>query len=101
MYETRQIPVLALSTNEKMAHTVDGGYNMLAVAGVWKKKRDDLKSKRNSLFEKYARHPEDFHLAIEIKKIDDEIAECTQHVEHERRSERAASPAKKLHIAPK
>jgi hypothetical protein len=47
---------------------------MLAVAGVWKKKRDDLKAKRNSLFEKYAKHPEEFHLALEIKKIDDEIA---------------------------
>jgi hypothetical protein len=69
---------------------------MLAVAGVWKKKRDDLKAKRNSLFEKYAKHPEEFHLALEIKKIDDEIADCTQHVEHERRSERPASPAKKL-----
>jgi hypothetical protein len=39
---------------------------MLAVAGVWKKKRDDLKTKRNSLFEKYAEHPEEFHLALEI-----------------------------------
>ncbi|HEY6384837.1 MAG TPA: hypothetical protein VIX91_04060 [Candidatus Acidoferrum sp.] len=68
---------------------------MSAVAGVWKKKRDDLKSKRNSLFEKYAKHPEDFHLALEIKKIDDEIADCTVHVEQERRSERSSSPAKK------
>ena len=70
---------------------------MLAVAGVWKKKRDDLKSKRNSLFEKYAKHPEDFQLALEIKKMDDEIADCTHHVEQERRSERSASHAKKLH----
>ncbi len=74
---------------------------MLAVAGVWKKKRDDLKAKRNSLFEKYAKHPEEFHLALEIKKIDDEIADCTQHVEHERRSERSASSPKKLPTAPK
>jgi hypothetical protein len=74
---------------------------MLLVAGVWKKKRDDLKSKRNSLFEKYAKHPEEFHLALEIKKIDDEIADCTQHVEQERRSERSASSPKKLHTAPK
>jgi hypothetical protein len=74
---------------------------MLAVAGVWKKKRDDLKSKRDSLFEKYTKHPEDFHLALEIKKIDDEIADCTVHVEQERRSERAASPAKKLHTTSK
>jgi hypothetical protein len=69
---------------------------MLAVAGVWKKKRDDLKSKRNLLFEQYAKHPEEFQLALEIKKIDDEIADCTQHVEQERRAERSASPVKKL-----
>ncbi|MGC1484509.1 MAG: hypothetical protein WA789_12010 [Candidatus Acidiferrum sp.] len=74
---------------------------MLAVAGVWKKKRDDLKSKRNSLFEKYAKRPEDFHLALEIKKLDDQIADCTQHVEQERRSERAASSPKKLQPASK
>jgi hypothetical protein len=74
---------------------------MLAVAGVWKKKRDDLKSKRNSLFEKYSKHPEEFHLALEIKKIDDEIAECTVHVEQERRSERSASSARKLHTTSK
>jgi hypothetical protein len=74
---------------------------MPAVAGVWKKKRDDLKSKRNSLFEKYAKRPEDFRLALEIKKMDDEIADCTQHVEQERRSERAASPTKKLDTAAK
>jgi hypothetical protein len=74
---------------------------MLAVAGVWKKKRDDLKSRRNSLFEEYARHPEEFHLALEIKKIDDEIADCTVHVEQERRSERSASSSRKLHTTSK
>ena len=74
---------------------------MLAVSGVWKKKRDDLKAKRNSLFEKYAKHPEEFHLALEIKKIDDEIADCTQQVEHERRSERSTPSPRKLHTAPK
>lgn len=74
---------------------------MMAVAGVWKKKRDDLKSKRNSLFEKYAKHPKDIHLALEIKKLDDEIADCTQHVEQERRSERSATPAKKLQTTSK
>jgi len=84
----------------KIGAHCDGDHNMSAVAGVWKKKRDDLKSKRNSLFEKYSKHPEKFHLALEIKKIDDEIAECTQHVEQERRSERSASSAKKLHSIP-
>jgi hypothetical protein len=70
---------------------------MSAAAGVWKKKRDDLKDKRNALFETYTKDPQNFHLAREIKDIDDEIAECTQHVEQERRAEqRAASPIAKL-----
>lgn len=69
---------------------------MVAAASVWKKKRDDLKAKRNSLFVAYTKDPQNFHLAREIKAIDDEIAGCT-HVEQERRAEqRAASPAAKL-----
>jgi hypothetical protein len=70
---------------------------MVAAAGVWKKKRDDLKAKRNSLFETYTKDPQNIHLAREIKAIDDQIADCTQQVEQERRSEqRTASPASKL-----
>jgi len=70
---------------------------MAATAGVWKKKRDDLKDKRNALFETYTKDPQNFHLAREIKDIDDEIADCTQHVEEERRAEqRASSPIAKL-----
>jgi hypothetical protein len=70
---------------------------MVAAAGVWKKKRNDLKTKRDSLFETYAKDPQNFHLAREIKEIDDEIAACAQHVEQERRAEqRTASLAAKL-----
>jgi hypothetical protein len=75
---------------------------MVAVAGAWKKKCDDLRNKRNSLFAAYSRDPENFHLAREIKAIDDEIAECTQRAEQERRAEqRAASTAGKLVTTPK
>ena len=70
---------------------------MVAVASVWKKKRDDLKLRRDSLFAAYTKDPQNIHLAREIKSIDDEIADCTQRVEQERRAEqRAASPAAKL-----
>ena len=70
---------------------------MVATAGVWKKKRDDLKKKRNSLFDIYTRDPQNINLTHEIKALDDEIADCTVHVEQERRAEqRAASPAAKL-----
>jgi len=67
---------------------------MLATAGVWKKKREDLKIKRNSLFDEYSKHPHDLHLAVEIKTIDDEIAECTHKKEQERRSEHPNSVKK-------
>ena len=57
------------------------GDDTLATTDVWKKKRDDLKTKRNSLFKKYSKHPYALHLALEIKIIDDEIAECTLKME--------------------
>jgi len=68
---------------------------MLATAGVWKKKREDLKNKRNSLFYEYSKHPYDLHLALEIKTIDDEIADRTQKMEQERRSEGSNSVPRK------
>jgi hypothetical protein len=75
---------------------------MVAAAGIWKKKRDDLKTRRNSLFAIYTKDPQNFSLAREIKALDDEIADCTQHVEQERRAEqRASSPAAKLVTTPK
>ena len=74
---------------------------MVAVASVWKKKRDALKAKRDSLFETYENDPQNFHLAREIKDIDDDIAECTQHVEQERRAEQRAASAAKLVTTPK
>ena len=75
---------------------------MVAVTSHWKKKRDDLKARRDSLFAAYSKDPENFHLAREIKDIDDEIAECAPHIEQERRAEqRTASSAGKLVTTPK
>ncbi len=50
---------------------------MLETAIEEKRKRDDLKAKRDLLFERYLKHPMDTRLAIEIKTIDDQIAENT------------------------
>src|SRR5260370_6437110 len=72
-----------VSAADKKAHTNGEVKPMVAAAGVWKKKRDDLKAKRNSLFATYTKHPQDFHLAREIKALDDEIADCNVHVEQE------------------
>jgi hypothetical protein len=40
-----------------------------------KRKREELKAKRDQLFERYLKHPMDTRLALEIKAIDDQIAE--------------------------
>jgi hypothetical protein len=62
--------------------------------GVWKRKREDLKSKRTPLFEKYKKSPNDLLLALKIKVIDDEIAECTEHMQREQLSGGAKSTSK-------
>ena len=59
---------------------------MLATAVNWKNKRDELRARRRPLFESYEKSPHDFHLALEIKLIDDQIAECTKQMVQERES---------------
>jgi hypothetical protein len=44
------------------------------------KKREELKAKRDRLFALFLRNPAQIRLAIEIKKIDDQVAECTEHL---------------------
>lgn len=39
-----------------------------------KKKRDELKAKRELLFERYLKHPMDTRMALEIKIMDDQLA---------------------------
>ena len=58
---------------------------MTARAGVWKRKREDLKNRRTALFKRYEKSPGELRLALEIKSIDDQIAECTQQIECENR----------------
>lgn len=64
---------------------------MLAIGGVWREKREALKARRSSLFQSYMKNAHDMRTALEIKTIDDEIAECTQHMEQEWRIRRSAS----------
>jgi hypothetical protein len=54
------------------------GHDIAAKSNVWKERRQVLRKKRDSLFKEYTARPQDYHLALEIKKIDDEIAECSQ-----------------------
>jgi hypothetical protein len=54
----------------------------------WKKKADQLKAKRDPLFAKYLKHPWDTRLALEIKALDDQVAECAEQLQLERRAKK-------------
>ncbi len=43
-----------------------------------KKKREVLTAKRDVLFAKFLRNPQEIRLALEIKLIDDQVALCTE-----------------------
>jgi hypothetical protein len=59
------------------------GWIMLAPTDVLNKKRELLKIKRDLLFEKFIDHPNDYRFALEIKTMDDEIADYTCRIERE------------------
>ena len=45
------------------------------------RKRDELKAKRRLLFQRFLKNPLETHLALEIKIIDHQVAECTEVME--------------------
>ena len=47
---------------------------MIEITVEEKRRRKDLKTKRDHLFEEYLKHPMDTRLALEIKLIDDQLA---------------------------
>jgi uncharacterized protein YaaR (DUF327 family) len=51
-----------------------------------KRIRGQLKSKRDLLLQEYSKNPMNTRLAIEIKLIDDQIAELTEHLVQQRKS---------------
>ena len=59
---------------------------MLETVTDEKKKRGELKAKRDLLFARYLKHPMDTHLSLEIKSIDDQLAEPTKQVKRQTRS---------------
>lgn len=69
-----------------MAHTGTGVMMTQATLGEWKSKRDKLKAERDLLFERYLKRPHDIGMAREIKKMDDEIAECTDRLRQPRKA---------------
>lgn len=48
--------------------------------------RKQLKAKRNQLLEEYSKNPMNTRLAVEIRLIDDQIAEITEHLVERRKS---------------
>jgi hypothetical protein len=42
---------------------------------------EELKARRNVLFKQFVEHPSDIRMSLEIKKLDDQIAEFTERME--------------------
>jgi len=51
-----------------------------------KKEREALKARRNLLFQRYLKAPQDTRLALEIKLIDDQVAKFTEQIDRKRAS---------------
>ena len=49
------------------------------------RKREELTAKRNLLFKRFLRNPVDTHLALRIKAIDDQVAECMERMRQNRK----------------
>ena len=62
-----------------------------ATLDLQKEKRDGLRARRKPLFEQYEKNPNDNRLAMEIKEIDDQIAECNRQIELNRKPRAPAS----------
>jgi hypothetical protein len=58
---------------------------MVSTSIDWSAVRKNLASERAELYERFLRNPEDIRLAIEIKHLDDQMLDCSEHMEHERR----------------
>jgi len=58
---------------------------MLPVLDSQKIKLQELTSQRAPLSARFKSNPEDIQLALELKRIDDQIAECTRQIQGYRR----------------
>ncbi len=59
---------------------------MQKTANDEQKMREHLKTRRNLLLEEYFHNPTNTQLAIEIKLIDDQVAELTEQLVYQRKS---------------
>jgi hypothetical protein len=58
---------------------------MLLALDSQKLKLQELTGQRKPLSERFRNNPKDTHLALELKVIDDQIAECNQQIQDHRR----------------
>jgi hypothetical protein len=56
---------------------------MISTQTIQERKRE-LKARRKPLFDRYEKNPHETSLVLEIKIVDDEIAECNQEIERQR-----------------
>lgn len=56
------------------------------------KKLKELKNRREPLLQQFEKNPNQVSLALEIKTIDDQIAECNRLIEQKRKTRRLSSP---------
>jgi len=68
---------------------------MLSAQEVQKKRKQELTDQRKALCEEFEHHPTEIHLALELKIIDDQIAECHQQIRDSGSAARLALPNKK------
>jgi hypothetical protein len=51
-----------------------------------RRKREELKAKRNLLFQRFLENPRETRLALKIKIIDDQVGQLTEQMERKRES---------------
>jgi hypothetical protein len=54
--------------------------------------REELKARRNRLFQKFLNSPSDVHLALELKDLDDQLADSADRLEPRKKSHARQSP---------
>jgi hypothetical protein len=72
--------------SQRGAHSLKGQTMLLATLDIQREKVAGLKARRKPLFELYERNPNEIHLVLEIKSIDDEIAACKQQMDYLKKS---------------
>ncbi len=61
---------------------------MLPVPDSQEIRLQELIGKRKPVWERFEKNPTDTHLALELKVIDDQIAECNQQIRGDRRKQK-------------